>query len=225
MVEAPESSACGRDFETKVVFTSIISEHGLYCSQGHVKQAIQTMVLLGGSVLSVALVSLQGQFGTKNVWMCSYVLGLASYILVMGCDGLALQVLGVIGLWGYMDIVFSISLVFFNELFVSPFRNVSNVISRIAYASGALLGTLATSYLADYREIISLYFGLHSVFMCMLIWLIPESPSYLLKRRKHARLQKVVLGIARINKYPPRQVELVRANLGRIIECDCPLAA
>lgn len=200
-------------------FTSITSEYSLYCGDSHLKESIQTIVLLGASILSVILVSFQGQFGTKNVWIWSYVMALVSYILTVCLDGLAFKVIGIMGLWGYMDVVFSISLVFFNELFVNPFRNVSNVISRFGYASGALLGSLFTSYLPDYRLIISVYFGLHSVLICILIFIIPESPSYLLKRRKQAELKKVIISIAKMNKYPPQQLEKVKLNLNRIIEC------
>lgn len=176
-------------------------------------------MLFSSSILSLFVIALQGQIGSKKCWIVGFILALLSYFLLVFGNGLIPEVIGFIGLWAYTDIVYSVSLVYFNELLVNPYRNFSNVICRFGHASGALFGTFMTGYLSDYKSIISLYFAFHCVYIFMLVWMIPESPSFLLKQNKHAQLEKVIVKISQINNYPPQELTSVKENLVKIIEC------
>ena len=77
----------------------------------------------------------------------------------MCIDSVAAKTAGVSALWAFGNVSFALANVYLNELLVGAFRTMSNVLSRISFCSGGLLGTLMTLYLADYRLIVLLYSG------------------------------------------------------------------
>ena len=131
--------------------------------------------------------------------------------------GLVAKVAGMIGLWVHLDVTFALTSVYFNELLVAPFRNVSNVLARIIFMFGGLFGTWITLYLADYRQLTWIIFWGYVVFTVILL-LLPSSPSFLLKQNKTTQLTRAVVKIARINSLPEEPLQAALAQLERVVQ-------
>lgn len=217
--EVEEPHACSASFSTRADFTSITSQYSLYCSGGHVKENVQMITLFVASSLSFLFVVLQDRFGSKNMLTWSFFLvAVSGFVCVVFLDGLAFKVAGVTSLWGFCDILLSLVGVYSNELLVEPFRKFYNVLCRVMFSIGAIFGTFMTLYLRDYRQIAGLYMSGYVVFMGLLLFVLPHSPSFLLKQSKIRELKKTITRIARLNNLPPQKLQEALQNLDNIVQ-------
>lgn len=130
------------EHSTWVEFESITMQFGLFCRQSHLKEFIQWAVLFAASILSMTFVIFQSRFGSKSIIVaCFFTMALPGFVSLTLVDGLAAKTVGVTGLWVFNDVTFSLISVLLNELPVAPFRNLSNMSSRLFFSLGAFSGT------------------------------------------------------------------------------------
>lgn len=213
-----ELHACDNEYTTEILFNSITTEYDLYCNQGHVKEFMQAVTLFVSSIISSIILAFQNKFGSKNIMLLTFLFSaLPGFVCMVFVDNLKAKAVGIIGLWIYHDVTFALTSVYFNELLVEPFRNISNAISRIAHSLGAIFGTLMTLYLTDYKLIVSLYFSGYVIFNVLLLFALTSSPSYLLKQNKMKDLTKAIIKIASVNRYPLNKLDDTLDNLDIIV--------
>ena len=212
-----EYLACDKHFFVHTPFESITTEFALYCQQGHLKQLAQAVTLFASSLISSVLMALQDCLGSRRVMVgCFWCMAVPGMICVAWVDGLVAKVVGMICLWVYVDVTLALTSVYFNELLVAPFRNVSNVLVRIMSMVGGGFGNLMTFYLQDYRQITWLFFWGYVVFTLVLLFL-PSSPSFLLKQKKTAELTQAITKIACINHVTEEPLQVALAQLEGVV--------
>ena len=215
---ASEYDACQTEHSVDIFFRSVTTEFGLFCDQSHTKQFVQSLTLLIASTVSIVFVFLQSQFGSKDlIAVCFATMVVPGFICVQFVDGLAAKTAGITMLWVFNDATFSLISVFCNELFVEPFRNLSNVVSRFVYFAGGIFGTWMTLHLRDYRLIVLLFSAGYVAFVVMLLACFPRSPSFLLKQKRNAELARTIRRIARVNGYPEQSLPGVMDSVASII--------
>ena len=219
MVRAKEFEACGKQYTTRVAFESISSQYSLFCTQAHSKELAEALTLFLSSLVSSVFIFMQSRFGSKHTIISAFAgIGVPGFACVVLIDRLVAKVTGIMLLWSYTDIMISLGPVYASELLVEPFRSVSNSVFRIMYVLGGIFGTWMTLHLRDYRLIVSLYFAGYLVINTLLLFALPQSPSYLLKQKQAAKLAQTVTRIAVINRFAEDRLGAVLANLERIVE-------
>ena len=214
-----EIHACDKQHTIRVDFKSIVSEFELFCAKAHVKKLVQGVTLLVASIISLPFVMLQDRFGAKNIIVgCFILMALPGFVLMVLVDGLVAKVVGMIGLWVFNDTAFVLTNVLLNEYLVEPYRSISNVVSKVVYSVGAIMGTFMTLYLRDYKQITVLHFLGNAVFIGLLVCCLPHSAFFLLKQRKHTKLAETVVHIAKINRVPQPTLQTILGTLDRIIQ-------
>lgn len=213
-----EFEACDKNFKTEIMFNSVTSEYSLYCNEGHWKEFMQALTVFASSIISSVILMFQNKLGSRTAMVFAYFFtGLTGFFCLVFVDNLAAKCVGMTGLWIYHDVTFTLTPVFFNELLVEPFRNISNAIARIAHSLGAIFGTLMTFYLTDYKHIVCLYFFGYTVYNLMLMFALPSSPSFLLKQNKSDRLVAAIERMADVNGLPAQQLQPALASLDSIV--------
>ena len=161
----------------------------------------------------------QNRLGSKHILLLTFafftVPGLICTVLV---DGLIAKVTGIMLLWVYGDVALSLASVFANELLGEPFRNVSNSAFRIVHGLGGAFGTWMTFHLRDYRLIVGLFCAGYLVYNILLLFTLPQSPSFLLKQKRIAQLRLTITQIAVLNRIPEEQQRAVQVNLESIVQ-------
>ena len=136
-----ELYACDKHYSVRVDFASIASEFELYCTRAHVKRSVQGATLLVASIVSLPFVMLQDRFGAKNIIVgCFLLMALPGFVLMVLVEGLTAKIAGMIALWVFNDAAFILTNVLLNEYLVEPFRGASNVVTKVIYSVGAIVG-------------------------------------------------------------------------------------
>lgn len=150
--------------------------------------------------------------------MYSFILMMVpGFVCILFLDSLNSKIVGIVCLWACVEVSFGLISVFINEFLVKPYRNFSNSICRASQSFGAFFGTFMTLYLQDYKQIVCLYFATFFLYILVIFFAFPRSPSYLLKQKKTDELTKAIIRIATINRFPEEQLGAVLVNLDNIV--------
>ena len=220
-MQLEEHEACQSKYRTSTWFVSITTQFQLYCEKGYLKSLFESLTVFGFSFLAMVLMSFQDKYGYKKMTIYGFVFAtFPGCILVVFIGNLHLKVLGLILVWGYINASFNLMTLLSNELLVNPLRNFSNVIGRLAYCSGGYLGTFLVGHFTDYRYIVSLYFAGFLSFTLLLVYLVPDSPSFLLKQKRNNELRSTVTQIAHSNGLSGDKLAAMLDQLDSVIESD-----
>jgi MFS family permease len=175
--------------------------------------------MLAGSIMTLFLSLGQDIFGRKKLFQFSYALLFFGWFFIVFFRSLILNLIGLMLLWGFMEVsclsIYNLS----NELLVNPLRNHSILIYSMAVCFGGILGNYLTHYLTSYQSLSTAIFFCYSFFYFFVIIFLPESPSILLKQGKHKELKQVIEQISKQNGLSENKLNLILEDLESVIEC------
>ena len=213
-----EFHACDKQYSVRVDFTSIASEFELYCTKAHVKRSAQGATLLLASIISLPFVMLQDRFGAKNIIVsCFLLMGIPGLVLMVFVEGPIAKIAAMVALWVVNDTAFMLTNVLINEYQVEPYRGASNVVTKVVYSIGAIVGTILTLYMPNYKQITAFHVIGNSLFIALLVFCLPHSVYYLLKQRKHSKLRETIVHMAKVNRLPMPTLQKILDNLDNVI--------
>ena len=171
------------------------------------------------SVLAIGISVCQDFFGRRRLLVLSFVLAVSGFSCVFWGTSLVVSLAGLILLWSYVDVASITVIVLSNELIVNPVRKyVHNCFSMVT-CFGGVLGNFLTHYFTSYQSLMAVIFSSYLLGFLLVIFLIPESPSFLLKQHKHEQLKEVIKGIASTNGLSQTDIDQALDDLDSVIEC------
>lgn len=202
-----------------VAFKSVTSQFSLYCKHNHLKEEYQFYILLTASVMALFFTIVQDLFGRKKMILFCYILAVLGFISVYFSNLIGFKIIGLLCLWGFMEMVTPALALLSNELLVNPIRNFSFIFYTIMLCVGGLLGNYLTTKFTSYESLILFIFTGYTVTLVIVILLAPESPYYLLKSGKNEELRQVITRIGRYNRLNDEQIQKALLDVDNIIEC------
>ena len=213
-----QEQACESDHNKIIIFKSLTSEYELYCEKRYLKEFGEFLLIIFASLMTIFLSIIQDLFGRKSLEIFSFPLAIFGFLLGYFGTSFFSQLLGLMLLWSYMEVVSIASIELSNELLINPFRNLfTNITSIFIFFSG-LLGNYLTNYLTSYKDLFLIIFISYFFGIVLVMLLLPESPSYLLKKCKIDDLKKVILSIAKTNGLATHQLNKAMIDLNSVIE-------
>ena len=195
-----ETQACKSNSYSKTVFTSIASEYNLTCDKFYLKELAQFFIFFIGGCVAFFFIILQDYYGRKTIFLISHVLCILGGVFTLLIDDLYVKIVGLVFLWSYLDTIFAISFVLYNELSVKGFKNKSNMFFNTMHVAGSIIGTYSTYFLNNYYYLVVIYLSGYLIVLVFFSCLIPESPYYLLKSKQFAKFKNCILYMAETNK-------------------------
>ena len=128
------------------------------------------------------------------------------FLIFLGCFGILflnqieIKIIGLIFLWAYLDTVLATITILSNELLINPYRNMSGLIFLTFHSLGGLFGTTLTLCLTHYKHIILFYSTGLTIASCLVLFFIPTSPAYLLRRNKNQKFKNSLKYIGIVNR-------------------------
>lgn len=102
---------------------------------------------------------------------------------------------------------------------MNPLRKYGMNIFSIVICLGGLFGNFLTNYLGSFETLILVIFSFYLLGFLFVAGLLPESPSYLLKRGLARDLEAVILGMARTNRLDTDQVGRAVSDTYSVLRC------
>ncbi|RUS74490.1 hypothetical protein EGW08_017741 [Elysia chlorotica] len=221
------TESCSRwVFSSDVFRSSIVSELELVCDRKvYVSHAhMMSMAgLMAGSIVSGALSDL---FGRKKTFLVFYwvhmCLAFVSVLATTIPTFLAIRFLmAATGIAFYMSIY-----VLCAEIVLPPKRVLASMIASWGWVAGMII-LLVMAYMFRYWKTLQLALSLLLVPGAFgFIWMIPESPRWLMNKGRYSEVQKIIVDIAKANKreIPEKLIlrDMYRPTLGEkseIAEC------
>lgn len=102
---------------------------------------------------------------------------------------------------------------------MNPLRKYGMNIFSIVICLGGLFGNFLTNYLGSFETLILVIFSFYLLGFLFVAGLLPESPSYLLKRGLARDLETVILGMARTNRLDTDQVGRAVSDTYSVLRC------
>lgn len=200
-IDCSEAQACkSKDFKTIVLFESLTSEFSLFCDKRYFKEWGIYLTFMISSLLSLVFLLFADSFGRKKILLVSYTICAGAAICIFFTSSVYSKVVGFTLLWSFHMILDITVFIFVNELTIGKVRRNANAILVSSMYLGGTLGNLVTSYLKNYYNLCILVFGGYFVFLVLLIFWIPKSPSLMLKIKAFEDFRKSVEYIRTVNK-------------------------
>ena len=171
-----EEEACGQEFDTHVNFRS--------------------------SFVALLLTIFQDSVGRKKMIQMCFLFASIGIVCLCLSKSLEVKMFGLMLLWAYMGVVTAAFTLLSNELVVNPVRNVSIAGYGFVVCLGGLLGNLLTGYIATYEALMIVNFVGYLVWVVMVSFLVPESPSFLLMKSRFHDLRQVIDRMMDFNRLP-----------------------
>lgn len=161
----------------------------------------------------------QDSFGRKKITAFTVTFLILGFIFLIFFESLLMQIFALMLIWGYKEIVYSILYVHSNELLVNPFRKHSTNFYTVIACLGGIMANFLTYYIDNYKDMYIIFFVGFLIYT-ILVFFLPESPSFLLKNSKTTELKKVILDIADTNRLPVEKISSVMSDLECVIESN-----
>ncbi|XP_044594545.1 organic cation transporter protein-like isoform X1 [Cotesia glomerata] len=185
------------NFETNNSEKSIITDWGLICERSYLKEYSIIAYCVGVSIGAWITGILVDRIGRLPVLaICLYSQGtmtVATYIVQSYPVFLILRSLQGVFAQGLQNSTYILAL----ELFPTKYRTLVSTVMSIAWAFGLLLLTAFGYFIRDWR-ILQLAISVPTAITVLYIWMIPESPRWLLTRNKTTEAD---IALERIIKY------------------------
>lgn len=227
--ELPDTTriiACGNGWiHNKTVFgETATTEWNLVCDQVWLKASMQSFVMGGALVGMIVIGKISDVFGRK----VAFIVG----ALVLSCAGTgaafasdywtfnllrALQSFGVAGLTGAM-------ITLFMEIMPRKHRVLLTVGFGIAYAIPIALLAALSYFLRSFRYL-QLSIGISGMVLIPFIFLLHESPKWLLAKRKLTEARRVIIQIVKTNRRPIPDMSEVMPMLAKRAETESGLSS
>lgn len=170
------------------------------------------------SIFTIFLSIIQDLFGRKKLLLYCFSLAFVGYLLGYFGNSFVVRLSGLMLLWSYMEVLSIAGVILANELLVNPLRKYSMNIFSITVCTGGVFGNFVTNYLDSFEPLILVIFLFYFFGFLMVMLLIPESPSYLLKQGKEQELKTVILSIAKTNNLGKEEIKKSMISLDSLIE-------
>ena len=182
-------------------------DFNLYCDRGYLKELCEFLLMAIASIMTIGLSMFQDLFGRRRLLVLSFILAVSGFLCVFWGTSLVVSLVGLILLWSYVEVAYIIVIVLSNKLIVNPVRKyVHNCFSIVLYFGG-VSGNFLTHYFTSYQSLMTVIFSSYLLGFLLVIFLIPESPSFLLKQHKHKQLKHVIKGIASTNGLSQNEID------------------
>lgn len=195
------------------------SEYKLYCDREYLKELGQFLQMVSGSIITIFLSVIQDLFGRKKLLLYSFSLAILGFIGAYIKTTFWIRLAGLILLWSYMQAVSIGAIVLANELMVNPLRKYGMNVFAICFCVGGFCGHFVTNYIGSFEPLLLIISSFYFVGLLLLMLLLPESPSYLLKQGKVQDLKRVIVGMAKSNDLSEDQIKKTLIDLDSVIEC------
>ncbi|XP_011050427.1 PREDICTED: solute carrier family 22 member 3-like [Acromyrmex echinatior] len=185
-------------FETEFMENSVVTEWGLVCEKRYLSFLGPTVYYIGvllGAWITGFLIDLIGRLPVQAI--CLYVQGtiaVALYIVQSYSAFLVLRSLQGVFVQGLQNSTYILSL----ELFPARSRTLVALIMQISWSMGLVLLALLSYVIPDWR-ILQLAVSVPTAITVLYIWIIPESPRWLLAKEKSTEADMALERIAIYN--------------------------
>ncbi|XP_011702190.1 PREDICTED: organic cation transporter protein-like [Wasmannia auropunctata] len=209
--EVPVLTSCSGEYRFVTEFTenSVVTEWGLICEKRYLSvlgPAVYCIGVLLGAWITGFLTDRIGRLPVQAI--CLYAQGtmaVALYIVQSYPAFLALRGLQGVFVQGLQNSTYILSL----ELFPARSRTLVALIMQIFWSIGLVLLAVLSYMIPDWR-ILQLAISVPTAITVLYIWIIPESPRWLLARRK---LTEADMALERIAVYNSCCIGLRRKNI------------
>ncbi|XP_077977745.1 organic cation transporter protein-like [Glandiceps talaboti] len=182
-------------YENTVVF-----EYDLVCDKDWMKQLSKSIVPVGNLVGSVVFGQISDIFGRKPVFIITLILTVAISIGTSFTQSYTIFIIGQFCLGVCPLSLFITSQVMVMELVGMEFRTMCGILSHVGISLFyMLMGVIALLCDGDWRKI-QLIVGIIYVLYLPSIFLVTESPMWLMQKHKYDKCLKVLKRFARFNK-------------------------
>jgi MFS family permease len=165
------------------------------------------------------LSTIQDHLGRKSLVLLCYVLAFLGWVLIYFFDSVYLKLLGLICFWNFMEVLSIAMVVLSNELLVNPLRNYSVNFYSIFLCVTGILGNFLTYYITTYESLLTLFFGIYMIGFFMVLFFVPQSPSFYLKSFQIKKLEGVIKNIGQTNRLSVNEINSALNNLDSVIKC------
>ncbi|XP_029643937.1 organic cation transporter protein-like [Octopus sinensis] len=200
----------GRKFLTEK-FSSIISEFDLVCEKKWLRSTLQSVYFVGYLFGSIVFGVISDRFGRKRSFFLANL-----FLVVCGLGKIFVPSLTILmillcfqgyGYIGQLISIYTLSL----ELATSGVRTPFNFCFMCTYSFGAMLVPGLAYAITDWHYL-DLTSGLLSIFVFFFWTSIPESPRWLIGRKRFAEAQAQLLEIMKTNKIQNQEVFNIFTN-------------
>ena len=206
-----------------MVFQSVTSEFGLFCDRRYLRELCKFLIIGVASVMVFGVSWFQDHFGRKTFILSSFALEVAGILCVVWGTSLIVVMAGLVMLWSFIEIAYILLIVLSNELLVNPIRKYAQNIFAIVTVFGGAFGNFLTHYASSYQSILLVVFLGHLLAVSLVMCLLPESPSFLLKQLEYGKLHYVIEGMCRTNRLSPTETRSVLLDLDSALKCKATL--
>ena len=175
------------------------------------------MVMMVATFITLSISIFQDHLGRKRTIVLCVSMILIGWILIMFTNTIICKVIGLILFWSYGEIITIGSNVLSSEVLVNPFRKHSVNWYQLVLIFAGLTGHYLTHYFNSYKSFMSLLFFAYLIPVAFVWYLVPESPSFLLKIGFIDHLKQEIQRISKYNKIPENQANVISKDLNEVI--------
>lgn len=178
------------------------------------------MLISISSGVVLVLSSFQDSFGRKLLIVLVFIFAVVGIACVFWGNSLWVAVAGMILLWSFVEVTYVPAIVLSNELLVNPVRKYAQNFFSMLSVIGGVLSNFLTHYFDTYQSFMMMIFVCHLAGLFLILFLLPESPSFLLKQLKYGKLKQVMTEISKFSGLAPAGIEQVLSEVDSVIECN-----
>ncbi|XP_046582562.1 organic cation transporter protein-like [Haliotis rubra] len=186
-------------YDSDMFSSTVVTKFGWVCDMKLTKSHAQMMFMLGSLVGSVLLVSPSDFIGRKKMFMVSVLLHIVSTIVTAFSPSFA--IIGIlyfiIGMSGIA--IWSNAFVVGVELVGPSKRVLTGIICELYWTFGVFLATTIAYFVRDWRHL-QLIVSTPTALFLAYYWFMPESPRWLISKRKFEEADRILRHAAKINK-------------------------
>ena len=223
-----ETEACinPEGFRVKVIRTSIVSVHQLYCDRNKYKSIAISLMNLFGGFLSLIFTILADHKGRLIMLQSFMVIWLLSFIVLACVTNFYVNTLLNIVIWLSSNTLLPLTYVYFSEISSDRLRHKSNIIIVMSYALGSILCHVINIKITDFRVIYIVPLGVIIVNLPFFFFL-KKSPYFLFHKNRLSDFQKNIKLIWTVNQTKPISIseqtqfdQMLQVETEKLIQCE-----
>ncbi|XP_068617442.1 uncharacterized protein [Battus philenor] len=195
-------------YDTSNIVESVTSTWNLICNKTHLASLAQSMLQIGILVGSVIYGHLSDRYGRQIATLCGMITNVIFIILsavvpqfwmFLICRFLIGTAVGGTMLCCYILMI---------ELSGKSFRPYLTALTEIAYVTTCVIHPIIAFYVREWRYL-QLITSIPWIFVIIYVWLLPESPRWLITKGKYKEATDVLTKIAKWNNKPTENISTI----------------
>lgn len=198
-------------FDNTYYQRSIVTDLMLVCDKSVLVGLTQTFYMLGG-FLGLFIGYFSDKFGRKR---CCVHLGAILSITLTVSELVQLKYFNVSPLARYvvysisqfitgamLNSLYSVSFILLIELTTKPFYTLVANINLYIYVLGEFVVLIIAYFSRDWQVLMAVNASYSVMILCVIIFLLPESPRFLVEKRRYAEARQIFFKMAKVNDRP-----------------------